>query len=112
MLIDCQTVRFYDAAANEQKAKFKYRASVLSCLFGDSTHAYSRCFDTEVREYVHPLLLPEKHVHSLPRLDLSTEKVTALDQRANTVSTLSYAPGISVLLLNYSFTFAFLTLRC
>ena len=59
--INYQTVRFYDVAANEQKAKFDHRAAVLSCLFGDSTHAYSGCLDTGVRECVNLSLLSEKN---------------------------------------------------
>lgn len=75
------TVRFYDVATNEQKAKFDHRAAVLSCLFGDSTHAYSGCLDTGVRE-----------------LDLTTERVTSLGQHSNSVSALSYAREINTLI--------------
>jgi len=68
------TVRFYDVAANEQKAKFDHRAAVLACTFGDATHAYSGGLDTGVRQ-----------------LDLSTEKVTYLGQHENSVSAMNYA---------------------
>jgi len=47
-----QTVRFYDVAANEQKAKFDHRAAVLTTCFSDSNHAYSGCLDASVRECV------------------------------------------------------------
>ena len=50
--LNVQTVRFYDVAANEQKAKFDHRAAVLVCAFGDATHAYSGGLDTGIREYV------------------------------------------------------------
>lgn len=46
-----QTVRFYDIAANEQKAKFDHRAAVLACCFSDDTHAFSGGLDTSVRQY-------------------------------------------------------------
>ncbi|KAG0695051.1 hypothetical protein DFH29DRAFT_1005789 [Suillus ampliporus] len=75
------TVRFSDVAVNEQKAKFDHRTAVLSCLFGDSTHAYSGCLDTGVREP-----------------NLSAEKVTSLGQHSDTLSALSYARKINTLI--------------
>ena len=50
MYVTLQTVRFYDVAANEQKAKFDHRAAVLACCFSDANHAYSGGLDTSVRE--------------------------------------------------------------
>ncbi|KAF9234727.1 WD40 repeat-like protein [Melanogaster broomeanus] len=75
------TVRFYDVATNEQKAKFDHRAAVLACTFGDATHAYSGGLDTGVRE-----------------LDLSSEKVTYLGQHGNAVSAMNYAREQNVLI--------------
>lgn len=68
------TVRFYDVATNEQKAKIDHRAAVLACCFGDATHTYSGGLDNGIRE-----------------LDLSTEKVTYLGQHGNAVSAVNYA---------------------
>ncbi|KAI6141294.1 WD40 repeat-like protein [Pisolithus tinctorius] len=68
------TVRFYDVATNEQKAKIDHRAAVLACCFGDATHAYSGGLDNGIRE-----------------LNLSTEKVTYLGQHGNAVSAVNYA---------------------
>ena len=47
-----QTVRFYDVAANQQKAKFDHRAAVLATCFSDARRAYSGCLDASIREYV------------------------------------------------------------
>lgn len=68
---------------------------MLSCLFGDSTHAYSGCLDTGVRECVSPYHRLETDADFLHRLDLTTEKVTSLGQHSNSVSALSYAREIS-----------------
>jgi hypothetical protein len=45
-----QTVRYYDTAANEQKAKFDHRAAVLSTSFSDDTHAFSGGLEASLRE--------------------------------------------------------------
>ncbi|KAH7929920.1 WD40 repeat-like protein [Leucogyrophana mollusca] len=74
------TVRFYDVATNEQKAKFDHRAAVLTCCFSDDTHAYSGGLDTGVRE-----------------LDLASEKVTHLGQHSNSVSSMNYSRELNTL---------------
>ncbi|OAX38671.1 hypothetical protein K503DRAFT_800278 [Rhizopogon vinicolor AM-OR11-026] len=73
----CDKPDFHLVAIKGLSAKFDHHATVLSCLFGDSTHAYSGCLDTGVCE-----------------LDLSTEKVTSLGQHSTAVSALSYAREI------------------
>ncbi len=47
-----QTIRYYDIAANEQRAKFDHRAAVLAVAWQDAGHAYSGGLDTAVRQYV------------------------------------------------------------
>ncbi|KAJ8463545.1 hypothetical protein ONZ51_g10188 [Trametes cubensis] len=68
------TVRFYDVAANEQKAKFDHRAAVLACCFSDANHAYSGGLDTSVRE-----------------LDLQTEKINHLGQHSDAISSMNFS---------------------
>ncbi|KIM60024.1 hypothetical protein SCLCIDRAFT_976483 [Scleroderma citrinum Foug A] len=68
------TVRFYDVAANEQKAKFDHRAAVLACAFGEGARAFSGGLDNGVRE-----------------LDLETEKMMYLGNHSNAVSAMSFA---------------------
>ncbi|KAH7908032.1 WD40-repeat-containing domain protein [Hygrophoropsis aurantiaca] len=75
------TVRLYDVAANEQKAKFDHRAAVLTCCFSDASHAYSGGLDTGVRE-----------------LDLTSEKVTHLGQHSNSVSSMNYSQELNALI--------------
>ncbi|EGO04069.1 hypothetical protein SERLA73DRAFT_130698 [Serpula lacrymans var. lacrymans S7.3] len=73
------TVRLYDVASNEQKAKFDHRAAVLACCFSDAAHAYSGGLDTCIRE-----------------LDLSTEKATVLGQHDNAISCMSHSQELNV----------------
>ncbi|KAI0728531.1 WD40 repeat-like protein [Fomitopsis betulina] len=68
------TVRFYDIAANEQKAKFDHRAAVLACCFSDDTHAFSGGLDTSVRQF-----------------DLPTEKITHLGQHSDSISSMNFS---------------------
>lgn len=68
-------MRFYDIAANEQRAQFDHRAAVLlACAFGDGTSAFSGGLDNGVRE-----------------LDLETEKVMYPGNDSNVVSAMSFA---------------------
>ncbi|KAI6097250.1 WD40 repeat-like protein [Pisolithus sp. B1] len=64
------TVRVYDVATNEQKAKIDHRVAVLTCCFGNATHA----------------------------LDLAMEKVTYLGQHGNAASAVNYARDQNVLI--------------
>ncbi|KIM84438.1 hypothetical protein PILCRDRAFT_6108 [Piloderma croceum F 1598] len=68
------TVRFYDVAANEQKAKFDHRAAVLTTCFSDTNHAYSGCLDASVRE-----------------LNLETEKIQHVGQHNDAISCMNYS---------------------
>ncbi|KAH9836158.1 WD40 repeat-like protein [Rhodofomes roseus] len=74
------TVRFYDIAANEQKAKFDHRAAVLACCFSDDSHAYSGGLDTSVREF-----------------DLNTEKINHLGQHSDSISSMNFSRDQNVL---------------
>jgi len=75
------TVRFYDVAANEQKAKFDHRASVLTTCFSDGSHAYSGGLDASVRE-----------------LNLETEKIQHVGQHTDSISSMNYSPDSNVLI--------------
>ncbi|KAI0063749.1 WD40 repeat-like protein [Artomyces pyxidatus] len=68
------TVRYYDIASNEQRAKFDHRAAVLSIAFSDASHAYSGGLDTSVRE-----------------LELETEKIYNLGQHADSISSICHS---------------------
>ncbi|KAI0045634.1 WD40 repeat-like protein [Auriscalpium vulgare] len=67
------TVRHYDIATNEQKAKFDHRAAVLAIAYPDASRAYSGGLDTSVKE-----------------LELETEKINHLGQHADSVSSLTH----------------------
>ncbi|KAI0288662.1 WD40 repeat-like protein [Multifurca ochricompacta] len=68
------TVRLYDIAANEEKTKFDHRAVVLSTAFSDASHAYSEGLDASLRE-----------------LELESEKIHALGQHDNAISSVCYS---------------------
>ncbi|KAI0289701.1 WD40-repeat-containing domain protein [Multifurca ochricompacta] len=69
-----QTVRLYDIAANEEKTKFDHRAAVLSTTFSDASHAYSGGLDASLRE-----------------LELESEKIHALGQHDDAISSVCYS---------------------
>jgi len=69
-----QTVRLYDIAANEEKTKFDHRAAVLSTTFSDASHAYSGGLDASLRE-----------------LELDSEKIHALGQHDDAISSVRYS---------------------
>lgn len=75
------TVRFYDVAANEEKAKFDHRAAVLTTCFSDGSHAYSGCLDASVRE-----------------LDLATGSIQHVGQHNDSISSMSYSSESNVLI--------------
>ncbi|KAH9979138.1 WD40 repeat-like protein [Russula compacta] len=68
------TVRLYDIAANEEKTKFDHRAAVLSSVFSDASHAYSGGLDASLRE-----------------LELETEKIHAVGQHDDAISSVRYS---------------------
>lgn len=68
------TVRLYDIAANEEKTKFDHRAAVLSTTFSDTSHAYSGGLDSSLRE-----------------LELGSEKIHALGQHDDAISSVRYS---------------------
>ncbi|KAI9431487.1 WD40 repeat-like protein [Lactarius indigo] len=68
------TVRLYDIAANEEKTKFDHRAAVLSSAFSDASHAYSGGLDSSLRE-----------------LELESEKIHALGQHDDAISSVRYS---------------------
>ncbi|KAI0297818.1 WD40 repeat-like protein [Multifurca ochricompacta] len=68
------TVRLYDIAANEEKTKFDHRAAVLSTTFSDASHAYSGGLDASLRE-----------------LELESEKIHALGQHDDAISSVCYS---------------------
>ncbi|KAI9447214.1 WD40 repeat-like protein [Lactarius psammicola] len=69
-----QTVRLYDITANEEKTKFDHRAAVLSSTFSDASHAYSGGLDSSLRE-----------------LELEPEKIHALGQHDDAISSVRYS---------------------
>ncbi|KAH9059185.1 WD40 repeat-like protein [Lactarius vividus] len=68
------TVRLYDITANEEKTKFDHRAAVLSATFSDASHAYSGGLDSSLRE-----------------LELESEKIHALGQHDDAISSVRYS---------------------
>ncbi|PPQ70230.1 hypothetical protein CVT24_013088 [Panaeolus cyanescens] len=81
------TVRLYDISSTssrklEVRAKFDHRAAVLACSFSaDGTRAYSGGLDTSVRE-----------------LNLETEKITALGQHGDSISSMTYIASTQTLI--------------
>ncbi|KAN0136648.1 mitotic checkpoint protein BUB3.1 [Lactarius tabidus] len=82
------TVRLYDIKANEEKTKFDHRAAVLSSVFSDVSHAYSGGLDASLRE-----------------LELESEKIHALGQHDDAISSVRYSSETS------SFRIFYLLLR-
>ncbi|KAA1475065.1 WD40 repeat-like protein [Dentipellis sp. KUC8613] len=68
------TVRYYDIAANEQRAKFDHRAAVLAVAWQDGGHAYSGGLDTAVRH-----------------LDIETQQIHGLGQHSDSISAMNWS---------------------
>ncbi|KAI0287356.1 WD40 repeat-like protein [Russula brevipes] len=68
------TVRLYDIVANEERTKFDHRAAVLSTTFSDASHAYSGGLDASLRQ-----------------LELQSEKIHALGQHDDAISSVRYS---------------------
>ncbi|KZV76557.1 WD40 repeat-like protein [Peniophora sp. CONT] len=74
------TVRLYDVAANEQRAKFDLRAAQLSNAFSDDKHAFSGGLDA-----------------TLNSLDLETQQHSAVGKHNDTISAMSYVKNSNAL---------------